>query len=134
VSTQRNGREQGCRAPTKSGRPCKGFLLPGRNVCLSHAEDLAETVQRARARGGTAAAKIRALEGKRRRLEKPAELARFLSNLAEDTLSGTVDAGVARSVAYIAAVLRQVVETSDLAKRLEALEAAQQQGTGRWRA
>jgi hypothetical protein len=122
VSTARPGREQGCRAPTKHGRPCKGFLLPGRDVCLSHAEDLADKVAAARARGGSVAAKIRKLEGRRLRLDSATALLKFNADLAQDTLSGSVDPGVSRAVSYAIANQLRLLETSELERRLAALE------------
>jgi hypothetical protein len=116
-------KQPACRAQTKAGVSCKAPALPGRETCLSHTPELAATIHAARMRGGTAAARVRVLQGKRRRLEKPAELAKFLSALCEDTLAGHVDASVARSVAYVAQVLRGVVETAEIDKRLAALEA-----------
>ncbi len=125
MTTGGPGREQGCRADTKHGRPCRGFLLPGRDVCLSHAEDLAEKVAAARARGGTAAAKVRLLQGKRLRLDSPAALAKFMSGLIQDVMAGTLDVDTAKVTVYAVSVQRQVVEhaeKAELEKRLVEVE------------
>jgi hypothetical protein len=127
VSTVKPGREQGCRAPTVHGSPCRGFLLPGRDVCLSHAEDLADKIRLARARGGTAAAKVRALQGRRLRLDSAEALLRFNANLCQDTLSGAVDPGVSKAVSYALANQLKLLETHELEQRLRALEDAQRQ-------
>jgi len=79
-------------------------------VCLSHAEDLAEKVAAARARGGTAAAKVRLLQGRRLRLDSPAALVKFTGSLLQDALAGTVDADVARTVLYGVSVQLKAVE------------------------
>jgi hypothetical protein len=125
VSTAKPGREQGCRAPTVSGRACRGFLLPGRDVCLSHAEDLADKLARARALGGSAAAKVRALQGKRLRLDSAGALLRFNANLAQDTLSGSVDPSVSKAVSYAIGNQLRLLEAGELERRLRALEEAQ---------
>jgi hypothetical protein len=72
--------------------------LPGRDVCIMHAPDQAEKVAAARVKGGTAAAKIRLLQGRRLKLDTPAALVRFTSGIVQDTLAGTVEVDVARTV------------------------------------
>jgi hypothetical protein len=93
-------------------------------------------VQRARSRGGTSAAKLRALEGRRSKLDTPAALVRFVATLVQDVVGGTVGPDVARVALYGCSIQRQLLETSDLEARLDALEAAAEhpaQRPGKWR-
>jgi hypothetical protein len=100
--------------------------LPGRDVCIMHAPDLAEKVAAARARGGTMAAKVRLLEGRRLRLDSPAALVKFTGNLLQDALAGTVDPDTARTVLYGVSVQLKAVELtqrSDVDQALQEVKA-----------
>jgi hypothetical protein len=112
-----------CTATTKQGRPCRSFALPDRDVCLWHAPDLAGKVEAARKRGGTTAMKLKILRGRRAKLDTPRALVRFLADLAQDVLAGTVEPDVGRVVGYLINTQRQLIEASDLAERMERLEA-----------
>jgi hypothetical protein len=99
--------------------------LPGRDVCIMHAPDMAEKIAAARMKGGTAAAKLRVLQGKRLRLDSPAALAKFMSGLIQDVMAGTLGVDTARTVVYAVSVQRQVVEhaeKAELEKRLVEVE------------
>jgi len=114
-----------CRAETKAGTSCRAMPLPGRDVCIMHAPDMAEKIAGARMRGGTAAAKLRLLQGKRLRLDSPSALARFMSHVIQDLMAGTLDVDVAKVVVYAVSVQRQVVEhaeKAELEKRLVEVE------------
>ena len=114
-----------CRAETKAGASCRAMPLPGRDVCIMHAPDMAEKIAAARMKGGTAAAKLRVLQGKRLRLDSPAALAKFMSGLIQDVMAGTLDADTAKVVVYAVSVQRQVVEhaeKAELEKRLVEVE------------
>lgn len=118
-----------CTARTRQGRACRAFAPDGGDLCRVHDPARAVEVQAARSKGG----KLCALKGRRLRLESPSTLARFLSALAQDCLTGTVEPDVTRAVVYTCATLRQVVESAELERRLEALEARlAQDGTKRW--
>jgi hypothetical protein len=130
--------ERPCQAPRKDGSACRARPLPDSALCWSHDPTRAEAAREARSKGARKANTLRLLRGRRRRLEHAGRLATFLSDLIEDVLIGTVAADIARTCFYGASVLRQVVETSDLERRLAVLEqqAATQQPNGRraWRA
>jgi hypothetical protein len=123
--------ETTCGAQTRQGEPCRAFPLAS-GFCRTHDPARAEDRRASCSKGG----KVRALKGRRRQLERAGRLATFLSDLIEDILAGTVPPDVGRTVIYGASVLRQVVETSELEKRLEALEEAakspQTNGGQRW--
>ena len=99
-----------CRALTKAGARCRAPSLPNYETCLSHTPELADKVAAARRRGGTVAAKIRILEGKRLKLDSPAAVVKFTSNVVQDCLAGTVDVDVARTTFYGLAILLKAVE------------------------
>ncbi len=122
-----------CGALTKAGTSCRAFVPPGREACVSHDPAMADAVAAARIKGGTAAAKVRLLQGRRLRLDSPRALVKFLSDVAVDTLSGSIDPSVSRAVVYAVATLRQTMESADLEQRLARLEQQlAQQGTKRW--
>jgi hypothetical protein len=127
--------KQECGAQTKRGVPCRSFALPNGQFCLSHDPDRQGTVREARARGGAAASKLRALQGRRAKLESPTALVRFTGKLIQDVLDQTTAVDVGRAVLYGISIQRQLVESGDLEKRLSALEARLEgTGTKRWSA
>ncbi len=99
-----------CRAETKAGASCRAMPLPGRDVCIMHAPDMAEKIAAARMKGGTAAAKLRVLQGKRLRLDSPAALVKFTGGLLQDALAGTVDVDTARTIGHLVSVQLKAVE------------------------
>ena len=105
----------GCRATTKAGASCRSMPLPGRDVCIMHAPDMAEKIAAARMKGGSVAAKLRMLQGRRLRLDSPAALVKFTGGLLQDALAGTVDADIARTVLYGVSVQLKAVELTQRA-------------------
>ena len=99
-----------CRAETKAGTSCRAMPLPGRDVCIMHAPDMAEKVTAARMKGGVAAAKLRVLQGKRLRLDSPSALVKFTGGLLQDALAGTVDIDTARTIGYLVSVQLKAIE------------------------
>jgi len=71
---------------------------------------MADAVAAARRRGGTAAARLRVLEGKRLRLDSPAALVRFTGGLLQDALAGTVDVDTARTIGYLVSAQLKAIE------------------------
>jgi hypothetical protein len=70
----------------------------------------AEAMTAARARGAVKAAKLRSLEGKRRKLDSPRALAGFLSNLVHDLVEGKVEPDLVKTVAYALSVQCKVID------------------------
>ena len=103
-------RQPTCGAPTKAGGTCRSFVPTGRSACVSHDPSMADAVAAARRRGGTAAARLRVLEGKRLRLDSPAALVRFTGGLLQDALAGTVDIDAARTIGYLVSVQLKAIE------------------------
>ena len=113
----------GCRAQTKRGQPCAGFALTGGEHCLSHDPERAGALREARAKGGAAASKLRAIRGRRSRLDTVPALVGFTAGVIHDALEGRLTPDVARTVLYGLGLQRQLVESSDLERRIAALEA-----------
>ena len=65
----RQAGQSGCVAQTKQGAPCRTFALRGRDYCIAHDPERAGDARNARAKGGAAASKLRALKARRPRLD-----------------------------------------------------------------
>jgi hypothetical protein len=97
-----------CEGVTKAGARCRSFPLPGSPYCFMHGDPAAAAA--ARSRGSVQAGRLRSLEGKRRKLDSPRALAAFVSTLIHDALEGKVEADLARTIGYLAAVQTKVIE------------------------
>jgi hypothetical protein len=113
-----------CIAARNDGGACRAQALPGDRWCWCHHPDRQEQAAEARARGRAKVNTLRALKGRRVRLERTGQLARWLSDLIVDVLEGKTPPDIGRTCMYGASVLRQVVETAELERRLAALEQA----------
>ena len=111
-----------CTAPAKYG-PCRAFALPGLETCRVHSPQHAALVAADRVRGGRSASRLRALKGRRPKLDTPRALVKFVADLAQDTLSGAVEPDVSRAVAYCVSLQMRLLEASDLERRVAELEA-----------
>ena len=107
-----------CGFELERGGRCRGFALPS-GRCWNHAPEREAERRAARAKGG----RVKAIRGRRPRLERSGQLARWLSDLIVDVLEGKTPPDVGRTCMYGASVLRQVIETSELEHRLDDLEA-----------
>ena len=110
-----------CEAIRKDGEPCRAPALPDSGMCWSHDPRQAETAARARAEGAAKGGKIKALHGRRRRLDTHTGLVIFLTNVVHDVLEGKLDSDTARTVIYGCGLLRQLAEHS-LERRLAEVE------------
>jgi hypothetical protein len=104
-----------CGAELASGGRCRGFALPG-GRCWNHAPERAEERRAARSKGG----KLRAIEGRLKRLDNPKALAAFLSNLVHDLVDGKAEAELVKTVAYSISVQCKVL---DLARQTDVEQA-----------
>jgi len=82
---------------------------------------MASMVASARQRGGTAAAKLRMLQGRRLRLDSPSALVKFTGGLLQDALAGTVDIDTARTIGYLVSVQLKAIEQARAADVDQAL-------------
>jgi hypothetical protein len=118
-----------CGADLASGGRCRGFALPG-GRCWNHAPDRAEERRAARSKGG----KLRAIEGRRRRLDSPKALAAFLSGLVYDLVDGRMDADLFKAAAYGISVQAKVIElvrSADVEQALQEVRALTEQARRR---
>ena len=118
---------RGCSATTTAGAPCRGFAQRDSDYCLLHDPASRDAARAARAKGGAAAGKLRALQSQRQSLDSVDALVRFTSGVILDVVDGTLSPDIARVALYGCATMRQFLESGDLERRLAALEAAQTQ-------
>jgi len=126
-------------AETKQGGVCRAFPLDD-GYCFVHSPNRTAEVRQARQKGARAAGQLRVIQGKRKKLETASELIAFTGGVVQDVLAGTVLPDVARAALYGVAIQRQLIEASDLERRLVALEQQRlpahphhQQGGRPWR-
>jgi hypothetical protein len=111
-----------CRATRQDGQPCRGSALPGGELCWVHDPDRAEQAAEARRAGAVKTNKLRALKGRRARLDTAGSLMRFVATLAHRTLEGELAPDIARSVGYLCSLQIRLVETAAIERRLAAIE------------
>jgi hypothetical protein len=90
-----------------------------------------DKIRAARAKGGAAASKVRALKSRRPKLDNPEGLVGFTGGVILDVHQGRLGPDAARVVLYGVSIARQLLETRDIESRLEALEAALGRDQGR---
>jgi len=110
-----------CGGTRKDSSPCRAPALPDSALCWSHDPRQAEAARAARATGASKGAKVKALNGRRRRLDNQAGLSIFLTNLVHDVVEGKQDPDVARAAMYGCSILRHLAERS-IEKRLAEVE------------
>jgi hypothetical protein len=110
-----------CQGRRKDGSPCQAPALPDSALCWSHDPRQAEAAREARSAGASKGAKVKALNGRRRRLDTPRGLSIFLTTLVHDVVDGKVDPEIARTAFYGCSILRQLGEHG-LEKRLAEVE------------
>jgi hypothetical protein len=108
-----------CGAELERGGRCRAFALPS-GRCWNHDPARADERHQARAKGG----KVRALQAKRPRFDSPKALVEFTGLVLGGVLAGRIAPDIGRVVLYGVNTQRALLETTDLVRRLEALEAA----------
>jgi hypothetical protein len=117
-----------CGAELERGGRCRAFALES-GRCWNHDPDRAEERRAARSKGG----KLRAIRGHRSRLVTVPELLRFNAEVVHRAISGELPPDLARVAIYGLTLQRALIESGDLAKRLETLEQRlAEQGTHKW--
>lgn len=114
-----------CTASAKHGGPCRAFALPGRETCRVHAPEYAEAVQADRIRSGRTAGQLRAIQGRRPKLDDAAGLVTFNATLVHRLLAGELELDVVRTAVYALNLQRALIETGNLERRIDVLEARQ---------
>ena len=94
-----------CTGTRKDGSGCRAPALPDSALCWSHDPRQAERAARARSQGGSKGSKLKALHGRRRRLDSQGALGAFVSNLVYDVVEGRQDPDVARAALYGCSIL-----------------------------
>jgi hypothetical protein len=110
-----------CTASRKDGSACRAPALPDSALCWSHDPRQADAAAQARAAGASKGGKVRALHGRRRRLDSHAGLSLFLNDLIHDLAEGKQDPDVARVIVYACSVMRQLNE-HNVERRLAEME------------
>lgn len=113
-----------CAGRCKGGQACRAPALPDSGLCWAHDPRHAEQAIKARAEGASRGGKVRALQGRRRRLTTPAALLVFVDTLIWDAIDGKYDPKLVNAVVGAVNVQRALIESSDLEQRLAVLEAA----------
>jgi len=122
-----------CSGITRAGTACKGIPISGSQWCYVHHPDRIEERQRHGSKGGK--------RGGRGRPRRETEAIKaLLEDLTERVLSGALPTGPAAVANQLTNSRlraleqeRKNKETEELESRIEALEQAQERGTGRWR-
>lgn len=129
-------KQERCSATNRSGAPCSGPALPGRDRCWAHEPDLAARRAEGRRKGGEA----RSNQARARRQFAAEALGTdqvlgLLSVALKGVLGGKVEPGIGNAAANIARAIVAVREATELEERLNVLElAVTDQGRGRWSA
>jgi hypothetical protein len=108
------------------GGTCRAFALPS-GRCWNHDPERAAERHAARVKGGT----LKALKGRLPRLDTAGSVLRFNAELVHRLLVGELEVDVCRTVIYALSLQRQLIESGDLEKRLEVLEATLEPQPGR---
>lgn len=112
-----------CEGTRKDGLPCRAPALPASALCWAHDPRQAETAVAARRAGASKGGRMRALRGQLPRLDTAGALVRFNAALVHRLLAAELEVDVVRTLVYALTLQRALIETGDLSKRLEALEA-----------
>jgi len=121
-----------CKATTKDGLPCRALRVTDSDYCFMHDPALAEERKEARARGGRArhGRKIGPVgEGEYVEIRDLGDVLRVLASELNAVLSLEKSISRARAVGYLAGIMANIYQASELEQRLAALEA--QAGMGR---
>jgi hypothetical protein len=101
--------------------------LPDCELCSAHDPPQAERQRASRAKGGAGASKARALKRREPALADIPGLVRFTGLVVRGVLAQRIPEGVGRTALYGCSILRALLETADLAGRLEKVEALLQE-------
>ena len=120
-----------CKASTKSGKPCRGWAVSGSEYCVAHDPASAGKMAAARRAGG------KARHGRRIgspdaagsvKLATVTDVLGLLETTVNDVLKLENSLGRARAIAYLAHAWGALYESSELERRVAALEVKQNGG------
>jgi hypothetical protein len=115
-----------CEATKTDGKRCAANALPGRARCLFHDAASAKKTAAGRSKGGKTAMRPTATlppGTPDAPLGSVSDVAKFLGQTMNEVRCGKLAVGVGNCLAVLAGTLIKALETSDLEKRLAALEA-----------
>jgi hypothetical protein len=115
-----------CEQTKADGSPCRASPRPGKRFCSFHDPELAGARARGRKAGGVRRSRRAAVLGPDAPdlpLATVADVVGLLGVTINQTRRGELDPRVANAVGYLAATLVKAIETGDLERRLQALEA-----------
>jgi hypothetical protein len=114
-----------CAEIRADGEPCGGFAIAGSRYCFAHDPAQAGKRDLARRRGGQAGRVVTLADvpTSRVRVRSIDDVLSLVEATINDVRTGQLDVRVANAVGYLANVAIKAIEQSDLAARLEALEA-----------
>ena len=117
-----------CRAIKEGGGPCEGTPMRDGEYCFWHSPEHREEAQEARRLGGLRRRRESVVSGSYEieGLGSAAEIRRLLEIAVTDTLSLENSIARARAIAYLAQTAIRLLETGELADRVDQLEAAMQ--------
>jgi hypothetical protein len=98
-----------CQAISRRGVRCQAYSLPGEQWCFTHHPDRQDAVAEARSKGG----RIKALQGRRLKLETSRSLARFTATVLQDARDGLIDPDTARAVLYGISIQAQAIQAAE---------------------
>jgi len=131
TDTTGTARDPRCSATAKSGARCQGKALPGLLFCWWHEPSKAQERTAARAKGGHARHGRKIGSTGRRggvRITCAADTLPVVADAINDLLGLEVSISRSRAIGYLAGVVCNVYETTDLTERIEGLERAQAEG------
>jgi hypothetical protein len=105
----------------ETGERCQAFALKGSDYCWFH--DPIKVQQRIEAcqKGGKVGMR-KVLPESNVKIRSLTDIVKLLESTINDVRTGQLDVRIANSVAYLAGVLRQVMEQEFLEKRVESIE------------
>jgi hypothetical protein len=111
-----------CSALRCDGQPCSAPALPSGPLCFAHEPSMTERRREARSKGAQVSNQKRALEAKQPGTGDLDALANFNGLVLRGVLSGRIRHDVGRSIFLGVSTQMKLLESSDIARRLEALE------------
>ena len=128
MTSTSNGR---CKALTRAGARCQAYAIKGSVFCYWHDPAQAKARTAARAKGGHARHGRKIGSTGRRggvRITCAADTLPVVADAINDLLGLEVSISRSRAIGYLAGVVCNVYETTDLTERIEGLERAQAEG------
>lgn len=102
-----------CPAMKREGGQCQGFSALGGDWCFNHHPEMQDRMAEARKLGGKNSSKLKALNGKRLKLDTSRSLAKFTATVLQDARAGLIDPDTARAVLYGISIQAQAIQAAE---------------------